>query len=286
MQRILVATDFSTRSDRALRRASLLARQFSAQLIILNVVNDDQPAHIVEVKRREAEAFLRELAQTLCENDKLPGESRVELGAPFQKIIDTAEEFDADLIVLGPHRRQILRDTFLGTTAERTIRYSRKPVLMANAVPVGRYDSILIATDLSDGSAVAARGAKDLGLLEDTKVLALNVLDVGGSPVARAAMTAKEITERVAEKEAYADKRLEEFTRKVGIVAQRRVVKLSEELTAMAIENAAKDSTADLIVLGTHGESGFMKWLIGSVAESVLSHSEVDVLAVPPPRKV
>ena len=50
-------------------------------------------------------------------------------------------------------------------------------------------------------------------------------------------------------------------------------------------ENAAKDSKADLIVLGTHGESGFMKWLIGSVAESVLSHSEVDVLAVPPPRK-
>ena len=41
----------------------------------------------------------------------------------------------------------------------------------------------------------------------------------------------------------------------------------------------------DLIVLGTHGESGFMKWLIGSVAESVLSHSEIDVLAVPPPRK-
>jgi nucleotide-binding universal stress UspA family protein len=285
MQRILVATDFSTRSDRALRRASLLARQFSAQLIVVNVVNDDQPPHIVAVKRREAEAFLGELTKTLCESDKLPCESRVELGVPFQKIIDTAEALDADLIVLGPHRRQILRDTFLGTTAERTIRYSRKPVLMANAVPVGPYDSILIATDLSDGSVVAAQGAKALGLLEDVQVVALNVLDVGGSPVARAAMTTKEFDERVAEKEAYASKGLEEFLRKTGVIGQRRVVKLSEELTAMAIENAAKDSKADLIVLGTHGESGFMKWLIGSVAESVLSHSEVDVLAVPPPRK-
>ncbi|MGV1015702.1 MAG: universal stress protein, partial [Methyloceanibacter sp.] len=180
MQRILVATDFSTRSDRALRRASLLARQSAAQMILVHVIDDDQPQRLVEFKRREATAFLQDLVKTLCADDGLPCESRVVLGVPFQRIIDTADELNADLIVLGPHRRQILRDTFLGTTAERTIRYSRHPVLMANAPPSGPYRSILIATDLSDCAGVAAQAAKDLGLLEGAEIVALHVLDVEG----------------------------------------------------------------------------------------------------------
>lgn len=49
----------------------------------------------------------------------------------------------------------------------------------------------------------------------------------------------------------------------------------------MTINNYAKAGKVDLIVVGTHGRSGLESWLLGSVAESVLSHAEVDVLAVP-----
>jgi nucleotide-binding universal stress UspA family protein len=284
MRRIVVATDFSTRSDRALRRALLLARQSSAQLVLVHVVDDDQPQQLVAFKRREAEAFLTDLAKTLCEADGRACESRVVLGAPFQRIIDTADELGADLVVLRPHRRQVVRDTFLGTTAERTIRYSHRPVLMANASPSGPYRSVLIATDLSEGSAAAAEATKRLGLLEGADILALHVIALDGGPIVRAAMTVKEFDDRVAEKEKQASKGLEDFLRKLGIVAPRRVVKLAEESTAMALDTCAKAAKADLVVLGTHGESGFKKWLIGSVAESVLSGAEMDVFAVPPSR--
>jgi nucleotide-binding universal stress UspA family protein len=48
----------------------------------------------------------------------------------------------------------------------------------------------------------------------------------------------------------------------------------------MAINTYAKETKADLIVVGTRARSGFEKWLLGSVAEGVLGHAEVDVLAV------
>ncbi|HEU6442162.1 MAG TPA: universal stress protein, partial [Microvirga sp.] len=48
MRTILVATDFSTRSDRALRRATLLARHVSARLVLIHVVDDDRPVRLVE----------------------------------------------------------------------------------------------------------------------------------------------------------------------------------------------------------------------------------------------
>jgi nucleotide-binding universal stress UspA family protein len=48
----------------------------------------------------------------------------------------------------------------------------------------------------------------------------------------------------------------------------------------MAINNYAKATKADLIVVGTRARPGFEKWLLGSVAEGVLGNADVDVLAV------
>lgn len=121
VMRILVATDFSPQSDRALRRGSLLARQNSAKLVLTHVVDDDQPERLIDVDRLEATALLQDLAQTIRENDKIECESQVVLGDAFQGIVKVADEISADLLVLGPHRRQVLRDVFVGTTAERTL---------------------------------------------------------------------------------------------------------------------------------------------------------------------
>ena len=52
---ILAATDFSTRSNRALRQAGLLAQQAETRLHVLHVVDDDQPDEIVRMEKREAE---------------------------------------------------------------------------------------------------------------------------------------------------------------------------------------------------------------------------------------
>jgi nucleotide-binding universal stress UspA family protein len=285
MQRILVATDFSTRSDRALRRASLLARQASAALVLVHVVDDDQPRRLIDAERQEATALLHDLAQSVRNSDGIDCENRVVLGDAFEAIVRLADEVGADLLVLGPHRRQVLRDSFFGTTAERTIRTSRKPVLMANGVPASPYRRILLATDFSEASVSAAQAAQQLRLLASAEAIALHVLDPAeGGPITRAATPVKEGEDRLAAAEVRAMDDLDALGRKLGIVAARRVVRPSEESTGMAINNAAKTEKADLIVVGTHGRSGLEKWLLGSVAESVLSAADVDVLAVPPPR--
>jgi nucleotide-binding universal stress UspA family protein len=94
-------------------------------------------------------------------------------------------------------------------------------------------------------------------------------------------MTVEESEARLAAAEKRAGEELAAFARKLGIVAARRVVRPTDESTGMAINNYANAGKVDLIVVGTHGRSGLENWLLGSVAESVLSHAEVDVLAVP-----
>ena len=129
---ILVATDFSTRSQRALRRAGLLARERSAKLTLVHVVEDDQPRTLIELERREASKFLDEQIHSLDELRGVRCSFLLGSGAAFDGILQTAKICSADLIVMGSHRRQLLRDVFVGTTVERVIRSGIYPVLMVN----------------------------------------------------------------------------------------------------------------------------------------------------------
>lgn len=281
MHRILVATDFSTRSDRALRRALLLARQSSAKLVLLHVVDDDQPTQMVEAQRDESTNLLEELTQT-ARADGIGCEFSVVLGDPFERIALAAEELRADLVLLGPHRRQILRDIFVGTTAERIIRTSGRPVLMVNGFPTSLHRTVVIAMDFTPYSATAARAARQLGLLEHGEPIALHVIEDATGPLARASIPMQELRVREMQEEETAHAKLAQIVAEAGVGASLRVVRSNEESTSMAINNWAQRLSADLVVVGTHGRSGLEKWLLGSVAECVLAHSTIDVLAVPP----
>jgi universal stress protein E len=98
---ILAATDFSTRSHRALRRAGQLARAKAAKLAIVHVVDDDQPQRLVETEVRESERMLAELIGAVPEMRDVPCDPMVVIGDPFDAIVRTAAAQRADLIVMG-----------------------------------------------------------------------------------------------------------------------------------------------------------------------------------------
>ena len=69
MTRILVATDFSTRSDRALRRASLIAGKTGASITLAHVVDADRVDQLIDADRAAASAVLADTASTLRDID-------------------------------------------------------------------------------------------------------------------------------------------------------------------------------------------------------------------------
>lgn len=285
MKKIMMATDFSERSDRALRRATLLARQFDAPLSIVHVVDDDQPRRIVESERNTASELLRELRSTLQEFDGISCDTRVVLADAFVGIARAVEEEAPELLVIGPHRRQALRDVFVGTTAERTIRSVTCPVLMVNAPPVGTYGHVMLTTDLSAGAERAAGTSVALRLMDGADVSVLHVYD---APATRLAMSHtvpsdnREVYLENLRKEAAAN--LAQFVKKTGVRSQRQLVRLGLNAPATEILKTAKDEAADLVILGTEGRKGVSKFFLGSVAENVLRMADRDVLAVPPAR--
>lgn len=282
MKKIMLATDFSERSDRALRRATLLARQFGASLSIIHVVDDDQPRRIVDSERDAASALLAELRSTVQNVDGVSCEARLVLAAPFVGIARAAEEESPDLLAVGPHRRQALRDVFVGTTAERTIRTVACPVLMVNAPPVGPYGHVMLTTDLSEGAAQAAKTCLALGIADGARASILHVFD---APAVHLAMSQAISAEA---RQAYLDAERKEASRNLSAFVKslewrsiRQIVREVRNTPAADILTEARRGSADLIVVGTHGRSGVAKFFLGSVAEAVLRMADRDMLVIP-----
>ncbi len=282
MQSILVATDFSTRSDRAMRRATLLAKQTGATLFIAHVVDNDQSAPIVETERQVAEQLLDDQAQTIHQVDGLRCETRVILAAPFAGIAQAARDTQADLVVIGPHRRQMLRDAFAGTTAERSIRHAQCPVLMVNAAPVAGYRQALLSTDFSDCARAAAEAYHKLGIGADAQCSLLHVFEAPDLQHVLIHTLKEEERARYLDQEATkAQAELADFRATLSFQSCKLLTRFRGSTVANEVLNMAEQNAADLIVLGTQGRSGLKKLFLGSVAEEVLRYAKCDVLAVP-----
>ena len=282
MLRMIVATDFSERSDRAVRHATLLARTLDAAVVLVHVVDNDQPLRMVRAEQREAGALIGDQVRSLRTVDRLDCASRVVLGDPFEAINHAASDLNADLIVIGPHRRQVLKDVFVGTTAERVIRESTHPVLMANGVPAAAYRHILIAVDFSACSADAVHAVKALGLAASADVSVLHVFDApASSTMSRASVSRDTLEDCTSGEEDRAVSELASFLRDVGLEEADRITRRRRMPTAHVICDAANEVSADLVVVGTSGRTGIAKLMLGSIAEEVLRIADLDVLAVP-----
>lgn len=285
MSNILVATDFSPRADHALRRAAMLAKRGAARLVLAHVVDDDQPEQLVTVAQQAAEGMLDEIIRTRLELRDVSCTPTVMLGEPFDGIVKAARSASADLIVIGAHRRQILKDIFTGTTVERVMRTSQVPVLMVNAEPTNPYSLSLVAVDLSDCSRNAVMTADTLGFLAASRVVILHAFDpMAKGMLAYAGVDQTKIEEYVADVTLRARRELDDFLGALDLQVTGYSVLLKEGAAAKTIIDVANEIRPDLVVIGTHGRSGVAKVLLGSVAEEILQRLRHDVLIVPPSR--
>jgi nucleotide-binding universal stress UspA family protein len=131
---ILHPTDFSPSSEEAFHLACDLARECDARFIVVHAV-EPAPAMVGEAAlvpleldelREEARHKMDDLQPT---DPGVHMETMVRDGPAPAVILDAADEFDADLIVMGTHGRTGLSRLFLGSVAELVLRRARCPVL-------------------------------------------------------------------------------------------------------------------------------------------------------------
>lgn len=288
--RTLVATDLSAASDEALRQAFAGAQTTGGPVAVCHVTPEfaqlqgvfplDAPADLAthfDPRAATIEA-IREQLRRVFPSDAGDVEMRLDEGAAYAGILNQAEHWRADRIVVGSGGKSGIERVLLGSVAARVVRYAHCPVLVARPI-VG--DAILVATDLSDPSMPALRaGAEEARLRKSARLVVLHVeevADVSAAPAFFGAVPVVLPENLLQDRRAAARELIETALERFGTSAEIEVV---NGVAAHEILGRAESLPAQLLVVGTRGRTGFSRMLLGSVAERLVRDAPCSVLAV------
>ncbi|MFN2382153.1 MAG: universal stress protein [Guyparkeria sp.] len=286
---ILVASDLSELSQVAVTRASQLAATRDRSLTALHVIHeeplwwlvksrgldaDELRAQLLREAIAELEAQLREAGREHG-RDPLETQALARLGKSSTAIMAVAESIEAGLIVVGAHGRHVVRDWFVGTTAEKIVRAASVPVLVASAEPTHAYQKVVVAIDFSESSRAALQTA--LEWMPRAQFTLVHAYETWFESYIEAATYERLRREQ---EEALHD-RLREFAHEAGVRGDHEPdYRIIAGHPGTAVIEAAVNAHADLTVCGTQGETGLRYLLLGSVAQHILRESKGDVLTV------
>jgi len=187
IHRVLMATDFSECSSRALQHALAVARHYKAELDLVHVIQPFAYSFVgydAMVQAHDlAEREIKEFVYSLQRNRALEGIDHrcwVFDGDVAEIVRRIVRSHRTDLVVVGTHGRSGLRKLVLGSVAEDVFRQSPCPVLTVGPYSPGmarepRLKHVLFATDFSAASEEALPWAVSAAQEFGARLTALHV---------------------------------------------------------------------------------------------------------------
>ena len=273
---LLVATDLSDRSERAMLRALQLAQ--GGHVTVLHVIVAGLPADLGSRWQKDAEEFLAARVGGLSSPGSPDVETVVVAGDPFSTIIGEAAKRQAGLIVMGEPAGRGYVDLFTGTTAERVVRFGDRPVLVVRRGPEP-YKRVLAAFDGSEGAVRALKAALMMAPKAEFRIVHAwrpPHASLGDTEVARAAITAENERIRPLIRQAASGAVTSSNTSQANVV-----IDMVEDNPYVVMRNQM--SWPDLLVMGTHSKGALATSVtIGSLARHLLAEASCDVLVSRP----
>lgn len=288
--RVLLATDGSKDARAAAEYLKTFPLPGDATIRIMTVVTLPPSALDVPPVAIFNESLLAEGRRVVEEARGLLGpraavEVRVVQGNPKEEIVQAAEEWPADLVVVGGRGLGGIKGFLLGSVSQTVARHVHCPVLVVKgrARPLA---SVLIATDGSDGANEAFRFLLSLPLpaARKVRVRLLSVVEAMPYPASAPKMIRAQLkgmlTQLERERRAEVEKVLDRAAQALKVKLPRLTRSMPAGYPAREIVAAAASFDADLVVVGARGLGGMKRLLLGSVSERVLHDARCPVLIV------
>ncbi|MEZ6185643.1 MAG: universal stress protein [Planctomycetota bacterium] len=219
------------------------------------------------LRLQEAERHLEALAQTLRDAG-LTAHARVERGHASDSILRRAEEIQASLIAVATHGRSGPSLWLRGSVTQRLLQHSGVPVLVLNpsakeeAAEGVLFKRVLVPLDGSTRSAQVLPLAQQFATAHQAELV---LHAVGATPVDNP------VNDGMVDY-------LERLQQKLADAGANARVRADYGDPAKEILTAVEDEQIDLVVIGTHGQSGLEKWVMGSVTEKVIRRCPTPLL--------
>ncbi len=282
--RLLIGTDFSAGARAAISRVGKLPLEARAEVVLAYVIPAGGDLFVDRGAELSVQKLLEEETRIL--RRLLPATTKVrnELvrGRPFDALFELGSRLQPELIVMGRHGERAFRDDLLGSTAERVLQLANRPVLVVSRTAKSQYKRALAAVDLEPGSLeILAAGLRISGV--KPKQVSLVHAFQGSLAPGQKKPGRKEATRlRETRLDAIENGLRMELTPFPALATEAQIV-IREGDPREVLAEQVQEQKADLLVVGTHGRTGYARAMLGSVAQSLVRRTPCDVLVVPTP---
>ncbi len=224
----------------------------------------------------KVEKDLRLKVMKLSRGHEISVSIQVATGSPFLEIIRRGRAAGVDIIAVGAHGEQFIKDLLVGTTAEKIARKGERPVLVVKRSVPGPYRTVLVPTDFSEQSGQALGLA--LRIAPRSKFYLLHAYQGIEGQLWRAGFAKSEILRYRRQIARQSREQMKRLIRRMGLRGKSIVRLLRYGRAPHVITCATRRLRPDLVCVGSSGRTGLPHILLGSVAEHVLREAPSDVL--------
>lgn len=292
--RIVVPLDGSSVAEQVLPYARFLSEKLKVPVELLAVIDlaaiavhsnkSRNVGRLLEEIRHASEAYLERIRKSFAGT---PVTCSVENGKPEEVIIEKAGRDEGTLLAMATHGRSGMSRWLLGSVAEKVLRTTTNPLLLVRSGAGGKaegkikFENIVVPLDTSALAETVLPTVKDLARRLNLQVILAHVYELPLSTYYGAEDYYKlDYKKLAAQFEEEARKYLEgkvEALKKEGL----------EKVSSVCLEGSAaqeiiafvRGKPNSLVAMGTHG-SGLGRWVLGSVTERVVRHSDDPVLVL------
>jgi len=295
--KILIPLDGSKTAEKVLPYARYLAGKFKVPVELLAVIDIAEMATHVSAEKvrhldtliedgvRAGTSYLRGIATTFPDGNVT---CTVAKDSAEEAIVSKAKADGATLIAMATHGRSGMNRFLLGSVAEKVLRGSANPLLLVRAKEESKatgeapFKSIVVPLDGSELAESVIPMVAGVAKKLDLEVVLFRAYHIpynaySGEDGAYAVNYDELIAGVRDEAKEYLDKKVAEV-KKLGVA---KVSALSKEgFAGDEIIALARKTPDGLIAMCSHGRSGIGRWVLGSVTENVVRHSDDPVLVV------
>jgi len=285
--KILVPLDGSHLSEQILPYAGLMAEKFHIPVELLRV--NDPGAITAFAPPFQGGDYLKKVSQLHFPLSRSV-DCVVEMGKPAEVIVERAAANSGTVIAMATHGFSGIQRWLLGSVANKVVRTVKNPVLLVRPAEKGnplepiKFKTLLVPLD---GSGLAEKVLPHVVALAKVLPLEVNLLRIYSLPVESYVVGDGLYMDVLAQERETIRKTAEEYlqgkTQELQAEGLERVISIALEGDAAGeIIELARRTPDSLVAMSTRGRSGVDRWLLGSVAEKVIQHSQDPVLVIRP----
>lgn len=267
LQDILVATDFSKSSDRAIQASVLLAKKFKSRIALVHVASEENVSEKTKTLIEQSiHNKLVELKEQIFKEGVSVSDILIESGVAFEKIIQVAQAQNVNVIVAGSGSKDKNDNFKLGTTVEKLMRKNQIPLWVVKNEDVKPISKITCPVDFSDASRRALLNAITFAEKFNAELSVLHVFVPIVSTSVRISLDIEEENKNLKNEK---EKEFDRFLNEIDFKSVKFTKNLLMGMPDVEIFKAIKQQNTDLLLMGTTGKNSLSKLLMGSITEKV-----------------